>query len=40
VDAAEAAVVAELREIDPDDLSPREALAVLFALKSRLRKGG
>ncbi|NJD31598.1 MAG: DNA mismatch repair protein MutS [Gammaproteobacteria bacterium] len=37
-DAAEAAAIADLREIDPDDLSPREALAILFALKSRLRK--
>jgi DNA mismatch repair protein MutS len=37
VDAAEAAAVTELRDIDPDGLSPREALAVLFRLKESLR---
>ena len=32
----EAAVLAELGDLDPDSLSPRDALAILFALKERL----
>ena len=38
-DAAEDAVLAALGDIDPDSLSPRDALAVLFSLKERLRTG-
>jgi DNA mismatch repair protein MutS len=36
-DPAEAAVLAELSQVDPNDLSPRDALAILFRLKDRLR---
>ena len=37
VDPAESAAVAELRSVDPDALTPREALALLFRLRDRLR---
>jgi DNA mismatch repair protein MutS len=37
-DPADQAVLAELAQLDPDGLSPREALTVLFSLKERLRK--
>ena len=37
-DPSEAAVLAELARLDPDGLSPREALAVLFNLKAHLLK--
>jgi DNA mismatch repair protein MutS len=37
VDPAEAAALAELAELDPDTLSPRDALALLFKLKESLR---
>ena len=36
-DASETAVVSELSQIDPDGLSPRDALSVLFSLKERLK---
>jgi DNA mismatch repair protein MutS len=36
-DPAEASIRAELAGLDPDSLSPREALSVLFSLKERLR---
>jgi DNA mismatch repair protein MutS len=36
-DPALTAVLADLAGVDPDGLSPREALAVLFNLKERLR---
>jgi len=35
-DPAEAAILAELAQLDPDALSPREALSVLFSLKEKL----
>jgi DNA mismatch repair protein MutS len=35
-DPAEAATLAELRAIDPDGLSPRDALVALFQLKETL----
>ena len=37
VDPAESAAVAELRAADPDALTPREALALVFRLRDRLR---
>ncbi|MCJ7453561.1 MAG: hypothetical protein MUO39_13960, partial [Steroidobacteraceae bacterium] len=37
VDPAEAAALAELDELDPDALSPRDALDLLFRLKETLR---
>jgi len=37
-DPADQAVLADLAQLDPDGLSPREALTVLFSLKERLRK--
>jgi DNA mismatch repair protein MutS len=37
VDPAEAAALAELDGLDPDTLSPRDALALLFRLKETLR---
>ena len=37
-DPADQAVLADLAQLDPDGLSPREALSVLFSLKERLRK--
>jgi DNA mismatch repair protein MutS len=37
VDPAEAAAVAELRAVDPDALTPREALALVFRLRDGLR---
>jgi len=36
-DPAEAAVLAELSQLDPNELSPRDALSVLFSLQERLR---
>ena len=36
-DPAEAAALAELRSVDPDSLSPREALALVFRLRDGLR---
>jgi DNA mismatch repair protein MutS len=36
-DPLEAAVLAELNALDPDSLSPRDALAMLFSLRERLR---
>jgi DNA mismatch repair protein MutS len=36
-DPAEAAILAELARLDPDALSPREALSLLFSLQERLR---
>jgi DNA mismatch repair protein MutS len=39
VDPAEAAALAELDGLDPDTLSPRDALALLFRLKETLRGG-
>jgi DNA mismatch repair protein MutS len=36
-DPVEAAVLAELGEVDPNSLSPRDALALLFRLKETLR---
>src|SRR5512139_2669129 len=36
-DPTEAAVLAEIAQLDPESLSPREALSVLFKLKERLR---
>ncbi|MDQ1243604.1 MAG: mismatch repair protein MutS, partial [Pseudomonadota bacterium] len=36
-DAAETGVLAELSQIDPDGLSPRDALSVLFSLKEQLK---
>jgi hypothetical protein len=36
-DPTEAAVLAELDRLDPDGLSPREALSALFNLKQLLR---
>ena len=36
VDPAEAAALAELQDLDPDTLSPRDALALLFRLKQSL----
>jgi DNA mismatch repair protein MutS len=36
-DPADAAVLAELESLDPEGLSPREALDVLYRLKARLR---
>jgi len=38
-DPSEAAVLAELSRLDPDGLSPRDALSVLFSLKERLKNG-
>jgi len=35
-DASETAVLAELARVDPDVLSPRDALSLLFSLKERL----
>jgi DNA mismatch repair protein MutS len=40
IDPAEAAVLAELRGLDPDALSPRDAQAALYRLRERLRSGG
>jgi DNA mismatch repair protein MutS len=37
-DPAQSAVMAELDRVDPDSLSPRDALALLFSLKERLKK--
>ena len=37
VDPAEAAALSELRSVDPDSLTPREALALVFRLRDRLR---
>jgi len=37
MDPAEAAALAELEGLDPDTLSPRDALALLFRLKETLR---
>jgi DNA mismatch repair protein MutS len=37
-DPTVAAVIGDLEELDPDSLSPREALAVLFDLQARLAK--
>jgi len=36
-DPAQSAVMAELDRVDPDSLSPRDALALLFSLKERLK---
>ena len=36
-DPAEAAILAELAQLDPDALSPRDALTVLFNLQEKLR---
>jgi len=36
-DPVEAAILAELAQLDPDALSPRDALSVLFNLKEKLR---
>jgi DNA mismatch repair protein MutS len=38
-DASESAVLSEIARIDPEGLSPRDALSVLFDLKERLRNG-
>jgi hypothetical protein len=38
-DPLEAAILAELGNVDPDSLSPRDALAMLFSLRERLRNG-
>jgi DNA mismatch repair protein MutS len=32
-------LVAELEKLDPDDMSPREAMDMLYALKAKLREG-
>jgi DNA mismatch repair protein MutS len=37
-DPVEAAILAQLGELDPDSLSPRDALAILFAMRERLAK--
>jgi DNA mismatch repair protein MutS len=37
-DPAEAAVVTELSQLDPNQLSPRDALSVLFSLRERLQR--
>ena len=39
MDPAEARILDELARLDPDSLSPREALSVLFSLNERLRSG-
>jgi DNA mismatch repair protein MutS len=36
-DPTETAVLAEIAGLDPDTLSPREALSILFSLKEKLR---
>jgi len=36
VDPAEAATLSELRTLDPEGLSPRDALVALFRLKETL----
>jgi DNA mismatch repair protein MutS len=38
-DPAEAEVVAAIERLDPDALSPREALAFLFEIRAQLRRG-
>jgi DNA mismatch repair protein MutS len=35
-DPVEAAILGQLGELDPDSLSPRDALAILFAMRERL----
>ena len=37
-DAALAAVIAALSELHPDEMSPREALDALYALKTKARR--
>jgi DNA mismatch repair protein MutS len=39
IDPAEAALLAELRALDPDSLSPRDAQAALYRLRELLRAG-
>jgi DNA mismatch repair protein MutS len=39
MDPAEARILDELARLDPDSLSPREALSVLFSLNERLKNG-
>jgi DNA mismatch repair protein MutS len=36
-DPAECAVLDEIRSLDPDSLTPRDALAALFRLKEKLQ---